>query len=80
MKRLLSLFALTTLITIPVLAQGRGDRHSVGGGHVPAHGPAAVHGNPRAPRPEAHPSYSDRNGHPNAPHVHADDRWVGHDM
>lgn len=80
MKRLLSLFALTTLITIPVLAQGRGDQHSVGGGHVPAHGPAAVHGNPRPPRPEAHPSYSDRNGHPNAPHVHADDRWVGHDM
>jgi hypothetical protein len=28
---------------------------------------------------EAHPNYSDEHGHPNAPHVHANDRWVGHE-
>src|SRR5579862_9863781 len=57
--------------------------------HIPAHGPTpAAHG----PAPEAHgapPSreehpapahtdYRDQPGHPNAPHVHANDQWVGH--
>jgi hypothetical protein len=42
--------------------------------HIPARGPAPV------TKPQAVPrnGYSDRAGHPNAPHVHADDRWVGH--
>jgi hypothetical protein len=58
----------------------------VGGGHVPAHGPPASH--PESHVAPAHPAehpvekpqhYSDKAGHPDAPHVHADDKWVGHD-
>jgi hypothetical protein len=89
MTRLLGLLALLTVIAAPAGAEGRegsaaspGDRHAVGGGHVPAHGPARVHGRPPAGAPAvgiAHPNYSDVHGHPNAPHVHENDRWVGHD-
>lgn len=67
----------------------------VGGGHIPAHGPppAQPHQATRA-QPQSHEShgapaqareapqarnYSDEQGHPSAPHVHADDTWVGHD-
>jgi len=89
MNRLPALLALLTLIAAPVCAEARtgrpappGERHAVGGGHVPAHGPARVHGRPPAGTAavgEAHPNYSDEHGHPNAPHVHANDQWVGHD-
>jgi hypothetical protein len=60
-----------------------------GGGFAPSHGPSpfrAAPGTYRA-RPGTyrslqtsgnHPSFSDRAGHPNAPHVHADSRWIGH--
>ena len=58
MTRLLGLLALLTVIAAPVGAEGRGgspappgDRHAVGGGHVPAHGPARVHGRPPAGAP-----------------------------
>jgi len=90
MNRLLGLLALLTVIAAPLRAEARGGgepqpggRHAVGGGHIPAHGPARVHGRPPGHAPavgEAHPNYSDEHGHPNAPHVHANDRWVGHDM
>ena len=70
---------------------GRG----VGGGHVPARGPAParvqeparVQQPERAPQPapvqrQAAPdrrSFADQAGHPQAPHVHANDQWIGHD-
>ena len=74
--------------------QQRSAARDVGRGHVPAHGPAparnsASHGSEnRAPEnraPEARPqenarsSFRDRSNHPEAPHVHHNDTWVGHD-
>ena len=61
---------------------------SVGQQHIPAHGPAPshapVHAEPAHPAQQVHDAtqtrnYSDERGHPNAPHVHRDDTWVGHD-
>jgi len=42
----------------------------------PAHGPAEFHGTPHPV--ENHRNYSDKDGHPNAPHVDGN-KWVGHD-
>jgi len=67
--------AALSLLSVPARAQDH--RHTVGGGHIPAHGPPAT-------RTSNHGSasshgYVDEPGHPAAPHVHADDdRWVGH--
>jgi hypothetical protein len=64
-----------------------GGGHEVGGGHIPSHGPTPVHAAPPAhkethdhsAKPAEHPTYSDQRNHPNAPHVHDNDKWVGHD-
>jgi hypothetical protein len=73
MKELIGFLAVLLMFCLPALAQ----RKAVGGGHIPAHGPAPARGQAR-PAPEGR-SYSDVRGHPNAPHVHSNDRWVGHD-
>jgi hypothetical protein len=45
-------------------------------GFIPAHGPSHV----RSPQPPVADkgSFADKTGHPEVPHVHADNQWIGH--
>jgi hypothetical protein len=56
-------------------------QHREGGGHAapppPSRGPAATKGTPQPS--EDHRNFSDKAGHPNAPHVDKGNKWVGHD-
>jgi hypothetical protein len=74
MKKLIAPLAIGFLFSAMAFAQ----HQDVGGGpsHIPARGPAPVH-NPQV-GPE-HPNYADKPGHPAAPHVHANGKWIGHD-
>jgi hypothetical protein len=75
MKSLLGVLALFLICSIPVLAQ---EKHPSAPppSHPPAHGPAPAKANAH---PAATPNYVDKAGHPNAPHVHSNGKWVGHD-
>lgn len=88
MKKLTALLAMLLICaflpTLTAKGEERKGEHRVGGGYVPKRGPAPA---PRhaAPAPVSGAGHErvfrDREDHPNAPHVHAEDgRWIGHDF
>jgi hypothetical protein len=81
--------SLVLMFSVPASAQGRGNEerngggHGVGNGHVPDRGPGPAR-EQRSSRDHqsAAPEnrrFADREGHPEAPHVHANNTWIGHD-
>jgi hypothetical protein len=86
---MMRIVGLSVLVCLAAFAQEKAPAE-VGGGHLPARGPASAKAAPAqasAPAPgQANTVRAgnfiavDEGGHPNVPHVDArDDRWIGHD-
>ena len=76
MKKIVLSLTLFSILPVGAFAQERSGAREVGGGRVPALGPTKTRSAP--PSTQA-TKLADRPGHPDAPHVHIDDRWIGHD-
>jgi hypothetical protein len=93
MKKWAGVLIVMLVCAVPAFAQrggggggghaGGGGGHMGGGGFRPSHGPGPSHGGGVAGEPGRvggdHPGFRDGEGHPDAPHVHGDSRWIGHD-
>jgi len=78
MKKYIGLLVALLVISLAAFGQKGGGHQERRGVHAPpAHGPAPVRGQGRAPVQNR--SFSDKRGHPNAPHVDTGNKWVGHD-
>jgi hypothetical protein len=78
LRTVLGGLAALLLFSFPAIAQER-DRHPQQQAHqyIPKHGPPPARENPHPA--EENRKFNDREGHPNAPHVHSNGQWVGHD-
>ena len=90
MKQAIKLMLVISLVSPVAFAQhhgddqhgggNHGDQHGggdhVGGGYIPPHGPQGQDRNGRQAQQDRH--FNDQGGHPDAPHVHSDGRWIGH--
>ena len=73
MNKHLALLAFCFVFSFAAWAQHA--NHGVGG-HPPSHGPKPVQA-PRAVPEQRH--FNDKHDHPDAPHVHSNGKWIGHD-
>jgi hypothetical protein len=89
MKRLWNAVIVASLaLAVAGYAQEHRNEHGgrVGGGYIPPHGPPPVRGNTPREAGQQHGEenrqqrdFRDGEDHPNAPHVHNNGQWVGHD-